>query len=242
MLIWQAISKHLTLVTKDCEFSAYEWCIPEVSAEYVAAMEEVLDLYEAPYDPARPVVCFDESPIDPGQRTVIQIGYRPSISFPVSIRVRTVMEHAYTHHIPSRIRVRCASLKRNPQAITLVKTALDGLVRCGLLRGQPAYRQRHRSLCPRPDRWPGHHASPEGPGPLRPRGDHPSTGDSNAWALRPAGSHDTPEMAPPFPPISLATLGTFLGVAGVALGKVVVGKLVEKAVERSAMALIGAIL
>jgi DDE superfamily endonuclease len=33
-----------------------------VSAEYVAAMEEVLDLYEAPYDAAHPVVCFDESP------------------------------------------------------------------------------------------------------------------------------------------------------------------------------------
>jgi len=29
----------------------------------VAAMEDVLDLYEAPYDPERPVVCFDESPI-----------------------------------------------------------------------------------------------------------------------------------------------------------------------------------
>jgi len=39
-----------------------EGCTPEVSAEYVAAMEEVPDLYEAPYDPARPVVCFDESP------------------------------------------------------------------------------------------------------------------------------------------------------------------------------------
>ena len=38
-----------------------EWCIPEVSAEYGAAMEDVLDLYEEPYDPARPVVCFDES-------------------------------------------------------------------------------------------------------------------------------------------------------------------------------------
>lgn len=25
-------------------------------------MEDVLDLYEAPYDPARPIVCFDESP------------------------------------------------------------------------------------------------------------------------------------------------------------------------------------
>jgi hypothetical protein len=25
-------------------------------------MEEVLDLYEEPYDPKRPVVCFDERP------------------------------------------------------------------------------------------------------------------------------------------------------------------------------------
>ena len=38
------------------------WCIPEVSAEYVAAMEDVLDLYEEPYDEKRPMVCFDESP------------------------------------------------------------------------------------------------------------------------------------------------------------------------------------
>jgi hypothetical protein len=33
-----------------------------VSAEFVAAMEDVLDIYEEPYDPLRPVVCFDESP------------------------------------------------------------------------------------------------------------------------------------------------------------------------------------
>lgn len=39
-----------------------EWCIPEVSAEFVAPMEDVLDLYESPYDPARPVVCLDDSP------------------------------------------------------------------------------------------------------------------------------------------------------------------------------------
>ena len=38
-----------------------EWCIPKVSAEFVAHMEEVLDLYEEPYDPRRPVVCFDET-------------------------------------------------------------------------------------------------------------------------------------------------------------------------------------
>lgn len=36
------------------------WCIPETSAEYVACMEDVLDQYEQPHDPRRPLVCFDE--------------------------------------------------------------------------------------------------------------------------------------------------------------------------------------
>ena len=39
------------------------WCIPQVDAEYVARMEDVLDLYAEAPDPNRPVVCFDESPI-----------------------------------------------------------------------------------------------------------------------------------------------------------------------------------
>jgi transposase len=38
------------------------WCIPQVDAEYVARMEDVLDLYAEAADPKRPVVCFDESP------------------------------------------------------------------------------------------------------------------------------------------------------------------------------------
>ena len=38
-----------------------QWCIPEVSAEFVACMENVLDLYEEAYDPKRPKVCFDET-------------------------------------------------------------------------------------------------------------------------------------------------------------------------------------
>jgi len=38
------------------------WCIPKVDAEYVARMEDVLDLYGEPADARRPVVCFDESP------------------------------------------------------------------------------------------------------------------------------------------------------------------------------------
>lgn len=36
------------------------WCIPKAGAEYVACMEDVLDQYEQPYDPKRPLVCFDE--------------------------------------------------------------------------------------------------------------------------------------------------------------------------------------
>lgn len=38
------------------------WCIPKVDAAYVACMEDVLDLYNEPFDPKRPVICFDESP------------------------------------------------------------------------------------------------------------------------------------------------------------------------------------
>jgi transposase len=38
------------------------WCIPRVNGEFVARMEDVLDLYAEAPDPKRPVVCFDESP------------------------------------------------------------------------------------------------------------------------------------------------------------------------------------
>lgn len=35
---------------------------PEQNAAFVWRMEEILDLYEEPYDPRYPVVCFDERP------------------------------------------------------------------------------------------------------------------------------------------------------------------------------------
>jgi hypothetical protein len=44
-----------------------QWCIPTVSAAFVAAMEDVLALYArvyaAPPDPLRPLVCLDEKPV-----------------------------------------------------------------------------------------------------------------------------------------------------------------------------------
>ncbi len=51
--------------------------MPEASAEFVAKMEDVLDVYQRPYDPLNPVVCIDETnkqliketriPIAPGE-------------------------------------------------------------------------------------------------------------------------------------------------------------------------------
>lgn len=38
------------------------WCVPKVDAEYVARMEDVLDLYMEAPDERRPVVSFDETP------------------------------------------------------------------------------------------------------------------------------------------------------------------------------------
>jgi hypothetical protein len=39
------------------------WCIPpEQNAAFVACMEDVLDVYERPYDENCPVVCMDEKP------------------------------------------------------------------------------------------------------------------------------------------------------------------------------------
>jgi transposase len=64
------------------------WCIPQVDGEYVARMEDVLDLYAEALDPKCPVVCFDESrtqlvgevrqpiPAEPGQRRRYDYEYR----------------------------------------------------------------------------------------------------------------------------------------------------------------------
>ena len=39
-----------------------EWCIGKVTSEFLWLMEKLLDLYEQPYNPKRPLVCFDERP------------------------------------------------------------------------------------------------------------------------------------------------------------------------------------
>ena len=56
-----------------------EWCIPKVSAEFVANMEDLLDLYAEPYDPRRPVVCFDETSTQLLADTRTSLPSRPGI-------------------------------------------------------------------------------------------------------------------------------------------------------------------
>jgi len=36
------------------------WCIPKGTGEFVARLEDVLELYAEPLDEKRPVVCMDE--------------------------------------------------------------------------------------------------------------------------------------------------------------------------------------
>ena len=39
------------------------WCIAELNEEYIERMEDVLDVYQRPHDPKRPVICVDEKPV-----------------------------------------------------------------------------------------------------------------------------------------------------------------------------------
>ena len=39
------------------------WCVAELDEEYIGKMEDVLETYEKGYDPAEPVICFDEKPV-----------------------------------------------------------------------------------------------------------------------------------------------------------------------------------
>jgi len=57
------------------------WVIPpEADAEFVAHMEEVLEVYERPYDSAQPVLCMDEQPVQLLQETRVPI--EPTLNHP----------------------------------------------------------------------------------------------------------------------------------------------------------------
>jgi len=50
---------------------------PEQSAEFVMHMEDVLELYQRPYDPQVPVICMDEQPVQLVQETRMPLPAKP---------------------------------------------------------------------------------------------------------------------------------------------------------------------
>jgi hypothetical protein len=54
-----------------------QWNIPWVGAEFVWRMEDVLDLYEQPYDPLYPILCFDETPYQLIGEKLVPIAMKP---------------------------------------------------------------------------------------------------------------------------------------------------------------------
>ena len=50
---------------------------PEANADFVAAMERVLDVYRRPYNPTLPVVCMDETPRQLIRETRVPVAARP---------------------------------------------------------------------------------------------------------------------------------------------------------------------
>ncbi len=55
------------------------WCIPKVDGDFVARMEDVVELYTQPADLDHPVVCFDESPTQLIGETRVPIPAAPGI-------------------------------------------------------------------------------------------------------------------------------------------------------------------
>jgi len=131
------------------------------------------------------------------------------------------MAQTYLHHLPGRLRVRCATLKRNPRRAADATRLLEMLQGIESLEVNPLT----GSLTISYDR-------------------DQIDGPQIMAALHRHGycrQHETP-TALPSEPATPRVLDKIIGNAGSTVGKMVLGMLVEKAVERSAVALIGALL
>jgi hypothetical protein len=58
-----------------------QWCLRQITSEFLMRMEDILDLYEMPYDPRYPVICFDERPCQLLGDTLVPIPMQPGKSY-----------------------------------------------------------------------------------------------------------------------------------------------------------------
>jgi len=79
-----------------------QWCIPSVGSEFVATMEDGLDLYALPLDTAYPQVCFDERPVQ-----LLGDVYEPLAAQPGQVRR---FDYEYQRHGTANLFVMCQPL------------------------------------------------------------------------------------------------------------------------------------
>jgi hypothetical protein len=61
----QVSREGIRIILRDHDLKPWQkkmWCIPEINQEYIDRMEDVLEIYEKPYNKKEPVVCLDEKP------------------------------------------------------------------------------------------------------------------------------------------------------------------------------------
>ena len=80
-----------------------QWCIGVMDSEYLMRMEDLLDLYEQPYDPLCPVVCFDEMPFQLLGEVLVPIPMKPGHSGThLMLKIPSqVPRTTHLHHDPS---------------------------------------------------------------------------------------------------------------------------------------------
>src|ERR687888_24139 len=52
-------------------------CLGKITGDFIWHMEDILDLYEQPYDPCRPTVCFDERPCQLIDEVLVPLPMKP---------------------------------------------------------------------------------------------------------------------------------------------------------------------
>jgi hypothetical protein len=114
------------------------WCIPPAQdASFVCQMEQVLEVYKRPHDPARPVVCMDEQP-----KQLISESRRPIPAAP-GRPARVDCEHTREGTCAVWMFVEPLGGRRDV-AVTVTKTAVDWAERVRLLVDDPRSAQAER--------------------------------------------------------------------------------------------------
>ena len=119
------------------------WCVAELDEEYIGKLEDVLQVYERPYDPAEPVVCMDEKavalhadvrppqPAEPGQVAKRDSEYQRCGTANVFCAVEPKAGRHYTRPTPDRSAAEfsqfLAEVALNYPSVRTIHLVLDNL-------------------------------------------------------------------------------------------------------------------